>query len=337
MAVTRSTTVELIDLTDAVNKMPRTPTVFDQLLDVTDNGISTTTVQVDVATRNLDLMVAQKRGGERTNVKNASYITKSFVVPFFTLDGAVRPTDVQNLRPAGTANDVETVDNVRMSIMSDIRRYHRALRQKAVAEAIKGLSYVGNDLYPAYNYYTEFGVSATTVPFDFTNAGMDPIAQAEIARRTIVDNAQDEASSYEVICICGYKFFDGLLANPTFREAYTYYLNGQQPLRDRMGGNSIYRQMRHGGITYIEVSAEKVAGTPLIADGAAYFMPMGIPDMFRAFYAPGDLIDEANRPGRELYMIEKRDYRSIKMETETSMIVVNTRPELVIAVDSVFS
>ena len=114
MAVTRTSTVELIDLTDKINKIPRTPSVFDQLLDVSDESVTTTTVQVDVVQRNLDLMVAQRRGGERTNIKNASYITKSFVTPFFTLDGAIKPTDLQNLRQAGTANDVETVDNVRM-------------------------------------------------------------------------------------------------------------------------------------------------------------------------------------------------------------------------------
>lgn len=330
MAVTRNSTVELIDLTDMINKVPRTPTVFDQLLNVVDNSISTTTVQVDVETRNLDLMVAQKRGAERTNIKQAAYVTKSFVVPFFTLDGAVRPTDIQNLRQAGTANDLETVDNVRLNIMQDIRRYHAALRQKAVVEALKGNSYVGNDLYTTYNYYTEFGVTQSTVPFDFTNANMDPIAQAELARRAIVDKAMDNSSGYQIVCLCGYKFFDGLLANPTFREAYTYYLNGKQPLRDRMGGNSNIRQMEHGGITYIDLSVEKLGGVSLIGDNDAYFVPVGIEGMFRAFYAPGDLLDEANKPGKEIYMIEKRDYRSVKMETETAFMVVNTRPELVV-------
>ena len=337
MAVTRTSTVELIDLTDKINKIPRTPSVFDQLLDVSDESVTTTTVQVDVVQRNLDLMVAQRRGGERTNIKNASYITKSFVAPFFTLDGAIKPTDLQNLRQAGTANDVETVDNVRLNIMEDTRRYHKALRQKAVAEAIKGLSYVGNDLYPVYNYYTEFGVSKTTVPFDFTSATMDPMKQAEIARRAIVDNAQDGASGYQIVCLCGYKFFDGLLANPTFREAYQSYLNGAQPLRDRMGGNSNIRQMEHGSIVYIDVSSEKLGGAALLGDNDGYFIPVGIPDMFRAFYAPGDLIDEVNKPGKEIYMIEKRDYRSVKMETETSMIVVNTRPELVVYAQATYA
>ena len=73
MAVTRTSTVELIDLTDKINKIPRTPSVFDQLLNVSDESVTTTTVQVDVVQRNLDLMVAQRRGGERTKLKNASY------------------------------------------------------------------------------------------------------------------------------------------------------------------------------------------------------------------------------------------------------------------------
>lgn len=330
MAVTRTSTVELIDLTDKVNKIPRTPTVFDQLLNISDESVSTTTVQVDVVQRNLDLMVAQRRGGERTNLKNASYITKSFVAPFFTLDGAIKPTDLQNLRQAGTANDVETVDNVRMNIMEDTRRYHKALRQKAVAEAIKGLSYVGNDLYPVYNYYTEFGETQSTVPFDFTSATMDPLKQAEIARRVIVDNAQDGSSSYQIIALCGYKFFDGLLANPAFREAYQSYLNGAQPLRDRMGGNSNIRQMTFGNVVYVDVSSEKLGGASLLGDNDAYMLPVGMQGMFRAFYAPGDLISEVNKPGKELYMIEKRDYRSVKMETETAFIVVNTLPKLVV-------
>lgn len=337
MAVTRKSEVEILDFTTEINKIPRQPTLFDQILNIGDEAISTTTVQVDVVQRNLAQMVASRRGGERTNIAAASYITKSFVPAFFTLDGVIRPTDVQNLRQAGTANDLETVDNVRMKIMEDLRRYHGALRQKAIAEAIKGASYVGNDLYTAYDYYTEFGVTKKTITWDWTSATLDPIAKAEEAWQYVIDNAQDAAGSYELVCLCGKNFFSQLLQNPVFREAYQFYMNGAEPLRTRSGGGSIVRQFSYGNVTYYDMSSQKIGGTPLIADGAAYFLPVGIPDMFTIYHAPGDLIDSANQPGQELYMVEKRDYRSVKIESETSLICVNKRPELCVVVSATYA
>lgn len=337
MAVTRKSEVEILDFTQEINKIPRQPSLFDTLLQVGDESVSTTTVQVDVIQRNLEQMVAARRGGERANIKNAAYVTKSFTVPLFTLDGVVKPTDLQNLRQAGTANDLETVDNVRLKIMQDISRYHGALRQKAIAEAIKGLSYVGNDLYPVYDYYTEFGEAKKTITWDWTSATCDPMALAEEAWQHIVDNAQDGAGSYNVVCFCGKKFFSTLLSNPVFREAYQFYMNGAQPLRERANGGAIARQFEYGNVTYIDVSSQKVGGSPLIADTAAYFLPVGIPDMFKVYHAPGDLIDAANKPGQDMYMIEKRDYRSIKVETDAAMICVNSRPGLVVGVSATYA
>ena len=77
---------------------------------------------------------------------------------------------------------------------------------------------------------------------------------------------------------------------------------------------------------------EDISGN--IPDGEARLVPMGIDSMFQLHFAPADDLAEANTPAQELYMWYKHSayLREEKVESETSMLAVNTRPELVVKV-----
>ncbi len=65
-----------------------------------------------------------------------------------------------------------------------------------------------------------------------------------------------------------------------------------------------------------------------IATGSAYMLPLGISDMFQTHFAPADHKDFANVEAQEMYMFLHEGARHDKVETETSFLTVNTRPEL---------
>ena len=131
-----------------------------------------------------------------------------------------------------------------------------------------------------------------------------------------------------MIAIVGSKFFDGLKDHPLCRAAYSSYASASEPLRNRLGGNLINRSWETEGITYLEDFMGVQLGE--IATGEAYFLPLGIEDMFQEHYAPADHKDYANTEAQEMYMFVEETPRTSQVQTETSFIVVNTRPELVV-------
>lgn len=338
MAIVRGNEFQLLDYTGEINKIPRLWNLLDSLGIFDTEGVQTDFVNVDI-TQDKTLPIGdQRRGGERNF--NAAAQTTPFTLhmPFFPLDDSIRPSDLQNLRQIGTAQDPARVAALRLKIMEQLRRKQGATREKALANALQGLSYAPNGTTTAYNYYTTFGQTQVSVDFDFGNATANPMAKAEIARASIVDNAQDGAGAYTVTAICGPTWFQKLIDHPMVREAYTFFTSTQDPLRSRnaMGSrDGIYRDFIYGDVHYIEYRGS-FAGTALIPADQAFMFPAGIADMFKVFHGPADHLDYVNSVGQELYMFEYREQsgRRMHIESETAMIAVNYRPELVIKLTS---
>lgn len=324
---------QMMDFTVAINKVPRVWSLLDEMNIAETVGISTETASVDVIQERTDTFGDVRRGGPRQFVGAENVITKHLTTPFFALDGAVLPSDVQNLRRFGTENDLTSMGEAVDRIATRIRRYHSALREKALVEAIRGFSFNPNGTTEQYDYYTVFEQTANKkqIPFDLANTATDPMEKAEEVYKHIINNAQDGSSAYEIVCLASSEFFDLLLKNDTLQQAYTYYTSVQEPLRNRQGGGGIIRQFTHGNIRYIDYPAT-FNGARCIPANEAYFFPMGIADMFKVYHAPADHIDYTNTVGQEAYMWIYRDPkgRRIDVESETAMLAVNHRPELVV-------
>lgn len=326
MPTTRKSEFIIQDFTFEINKIPRPWSLVDSMDMFTVNNVVTDTVTVDVTQEKTDVIGDVRRGSDRTKVGPETTIAKPLSVPFFTLDGAVTPVDIQNLRRAGTADDPETLSNAQMKIMERIRRYHGALKEKALVEAILGSTYAPNGTIGTQNYFTTFGTSQVTVDFAFSVGTTDVLGKAEEAWGSIIDNAQDGGTSYEIVALCSPGWFADFISHPKVAGAYEQYAANPNPNRVRVGGQSIYRQFEHGNVLYIEYRGA-FNGTALIPADEAYFMPVGIMDMFNLYYAPSDTLAAVNQPGQELYMqtVESINGRRIDIESETALLAVNSR------------
>lgn len=328
----------LQDFTVAINKIPRAWNLLDSMNIAETVGVTSETVNVDVVTEKTNTFGDARRGGQRNFVEAESVITKPLSIPFFPLDGVVRPTDLQNLRMWGTEDQPQTVNDAVERVMMRLRRYQGAIREKALVEAVKGSAYAPNGTVAAQDYYTIFGETKTQVAFDLTNAAVDVKAKIEEAWGTVIDNADDGASSYEVVALCGTGFFNKLIDNAGAKDAYTYYSSTQEPLRNRQGGGSIYREFVFMNVKFIEYRGA-FNGSALLPTEEAFFFPTGIEDMFKVYHAPADHLDFVNQEGEELYMFLNRasNGRKIDVESETALLAVNHRPNLVIQATSAAS
>jgi len=329
MPTARNGDFEVLDFTGLVDLVPRTHKLISDLnlFDEPVFGVATI-AQVERVTETNDDIQAKPRGADRNFTGRESAIVRNFNIPFFPLDDKIKPKDVQDLRAYGTTDTPQTVEDRVMRSMSRIERSHSNVKEKALYEAIKGNSHSPGWTQGVYDYAVEFGVTSlvTTAPVDFTVLTVDPRDTLEDkARAHIIDEAKDNADSYRVIAIVGRQWFSALISHPLVIDAYSQYSSDQEPLRKRLGGDVINRIFESKGILYLEdISGE-------IATGEAFVLPLGIKNMLQLHYAPADTIEHVNTTAVEMYVFMKSDgHRTETIETETSMIAVNSRPELVV-------
>lgn len=333
MANARNTDFTLVDYTEEINLFPKVWSLVSGMNMFDTHSITTTVAQVEYVQEKLAEIGSRRRGGERNYVTSEDGRTENLNVPFFPLDRGITAADIQNFREYGTGNESKTVTSEVARVMARIRSSQSLLKEKAMALAIQGIGLEGAGVGVDYDYYTVFGQTQQTADVDFTDLTTDPssVIEAE-ARRFIIRNAQDGTDShatYNIVAFCGEDWFSGLIAHPEVEEAYKYYESSQEPLRRRLGmeseGDSV-RVFKFKNVTYIE----DLSGN--FAADEAYILPMNMPEMFRMYVSPADDLMYANTAGQELYLWYKEDdfNRKYKVESESSFLCVNTRPELVV-------
>lgn len=290
----------------------------------------TTAIEIGKEKVNDGLIPARERGGERNFLTMAQPTVKVFRIPFFPLDKNIKAQDIQSFRSfamAGINDQLRTEAEVVNRYMTQILRDVAKTKETIFANAVMGTAYVGTggSVNSAYNWYTEWDATQKVVPIDFASTTVSPAATIEAeARAYIIDTKQDGSTATRIVALCSREFFASLVNSPFVRQAYQYYQGTPNLLRDRLSGNMDVQVFEWNGVTYIE----DIHGN--IPAGEAYVLPMGIADMFQAHYAPADTPELANTVARELYTFMVSEHRQVQLQSEFSLLAVNTRPELVV-------
>ena len=324
-----------LDFSELTELMPRIPKFLGELGLFGDaNYHASTLIEVERVSEGVDDIQAQARGGDRNFSGGENAIQRQIKIPFFPLDtkhfGAV---DIQDMKDFVENPNIPMTMEKRMGrARNRLAKSHAVLRERARYKALKGLSYSPNQASSQYDYADLFSVTAKVKPqitIDFSDVNTDPRTTIEAeARQHIQKYAGDNGDAYQVIAICGSKFFDALKDHPLTREAYSRYSSDSEPLRRRLGGNLINRSWETEGITYLEDFMGQQIGE--IANDEVWFLPLGIEDMFQTHFAPADHEDYANTEAQEMYMFVEEMGRTKQVQSETSFIEVNTRRELVV-------
>lgn len=284
-----------------------------------------TTVIVQREDTSTPVMEARQRQGERNFITSTGQLAVPFLIPFFNLDRNIKAVDVQNWRSFLEADTPRTVEQEVQTYMRRIRDVHTKTKEKIFTEALLGRSYAQPSAQSVYNYYDVWGVTQQVVEVDFASTTVDPSSQLESqARAFIIDTKGNGTTFTNIWALCGREYFQALVDNAFVRTAYAFYTQGVNPIRDRLSGNSDARRFEFRGITYIE----DIYGN--IPTNEAIIFPGGIEGMFQAAYAPADTLDAANQLAQEAYVFYYEDRRTARIESEFSLLAVNTRPELVV-------
>lgn len=329
----------LVNFTPLMTLAPRIENIFEKMgifsVDFSDED----KVEFERILTGYDEMYAVARGADRQVAGDDQAKTAILKMPFFTLDKVIKPKDVHALREFATATDPATVESKARKVIARIQKSHSRLHQKIMYQCLKGSTYAqdkaGNpvpNLQKTYQAMFEvadadmFNATAGGAKsYDLTNAANNPSDEFELVRKHVIDKAGDEGDNYEIVGILGSDAFTALKNHPDYVEAYANFASEEEPLRRRLGGLSNNRVLRWQGITYIEdISGE-------IPSDEGYFFPMGFDEMFQLMYGKSDTLDAENglEDIAEAYLYVTTERRRQIVESEASIVAVNSRPELI--------
>lgn len=290
---------------------------FERRIDGTDTMYS--------VARDADRQTAGDNGAEQAHLE----------LPFFTLDKSIKQTELLNLRKFGT-QEWETVADKVAEFVARIQRGHALNIKKAMYTALKGSGYApdqnGNPRPNlARNYQTVWnvpnsemfnGAAGGAKTYDLTDQTANPANEFELFRQHVVAVAGDEGDNYEIVMLLGSTAFSRLKDHSDYVDAYANYSSEVEPARRRLGGLSNTRILSWQGVTFIEdISGE-------IATNEGYIFPLGM-NLFEMRFGPRNTVNGQNEAIQQAYLYTMESLRASRYESETCVLAVVTRPELV--------
>jgi Phage major capsid protein E len=286
--------------------------------------LNTDTLQIARTTNN-DYALTDVPWG--TRVKNHLLGGKAVLtlsVPHFGGEDAILPRDVKgkfDWEDLVSTTRPQTVQRFVARKMAAAKRTIANTWMKGQMQLINlGTTYAPNGTVVA-NYFTEFGVTQSSLAITLSNQNLDPKPAIKAIIRNIQDNFQGGFVPSRFVGLCDRGFFDDLEGHAFVRDAVKYFEQDQsvEILTGRLGTKGYnldarYQALNYGGVTWICAAAGEIT-----ANEARVF-PVDVPDMFVQFFAPSeenfDIVnDEALEAYYFEYMSERRDRVDIHYET----------------------
>ncbi len=320
----------MVSLTKSINLLPNNYGRLREMNLMPGKGVRTRSIIVEEQNGILTLLQTQPVGSPGLQNKMGKRNVRNFTIPHIPLDDVILPDEYQGVRAFGQENDMAAVAQVVNDHLQTMRNKHAITLEHLRMGALKGVI-LDADASTLYNLYTEFGITAKTVDFEFET---DPLADIAVkcreVHRHIEANLMGEIMG-GVHCLCSPEFFDGLVANDSVKEAYLNYSEAAQ----RIGGDN-RKGFKFVGITFEEYvgSAPDAAGTVrrFIAANDAHFFPTNTMSTFETLYAPADFIETANTLGLEVYAKqEPRKFgRGVDLHTQSNPLPICYRPGVLV-------
>jgi len=327
-----SNNFEVVDYTQELALVPASNTLLNDSGLFQNEFLSTRTATFEEQNGTLALIADTAWGAKPNTLNGEVRKIHSFNIGRHPVVEALAPSDLQSKSAYGNLTAPETEAAALARKMLKIRKSfdvtHEISRFKTIVD---GAAYFPGTSGIVHNFYTDFGITRKVIDFALGTAGTDVLAKVEEAIAHIQDNMFNDSMPNGITCYASPEFFSALIAHNKIQAAYTYYASVQEPLRQRLGGLSMYRTFYYMNVTFIEVRSS-LGGIRQIPAKEAYFVPNGVDGMFMSYYAPMEKMEFVNTTAQEMYMLTYRDPKGngIDIEAESNYIDVLRRPALVV-------
>lgn len=333
-----------IEITPAINVVPNRYFLMDQLGLFNEVRLTQKHALVPVFTENLGGALEDYNWGEKSQTltpDNKQYMRID--IPHFPASYAITPQDVEGIAAWAQVyqgNDLETVAAVRQRKLEKARKAHAWVREVSRMHLLTTGGVYAPRGTVTQNFYQEFGVSRTQIATDLA-ATTSPDAEINTVVSGLQDNLQTGSVPTRFIALCSPSYFSALISNAYISDVLKAQLMGgvQNMLLNRQTGGVpgvpanqqvMYRSFEYQGVTFYEVRPQ--SGQTFIPEGTAFFMPLGVDDLFTTYYATANKFSTVNTVASESYAWEFRDPKDeiIEVETETNLLNFVSRPQEIV-------
>lgn len=321
--VFKSDAFSVIELTEAINKVPFQPKRLGELGLFESRGITTTTVSIEEQHGKLALIPAAARGTMPTVNTKRGRNMRSISVPHLPQNDAVMADEVQGIRAFGEEDAVEAVNDVVNDKLEALRANHEATHEYHRCGAIQGIVLDADGATPLYNIFDLFGITETEVTMDLTG-DEDAIKLGVLTVQRHIEDSLGADTYVNIRAICGNDFFDTLITSVAAKAAYNRWQDGQffrEQQRSKKGG------FEFCGCTW-ENYRGKIGSVDFIPSDTCRFVVEGVKGLFKQYNAPAPFIETVNTIGKPFYAKQepmKFDV-GIELHTQSNPLFLCTRP-----------
>lgn len=311
-------------LTASINEQPVVPGRIGSLNLFDEEGISTTTVQIEKDGDTLALVPAGQRGQPALVVQGG----KRQMIPFNTIHLPERATinadEIQGIRAFGSETELDAVQTVVNKRLAKMRRQLDATHEFHRIGAIKGLILDADGNTVLLNIFDRFGLSQQTFDFELDVAA----TELRLKCNDLLDLIEDALFGQTftgVRILCGKEFWRKLIVHKAVKETY---LNTQMAASLRGDPREAFE---FGGCVF-ERYRGKVGSIAFVGDSEAYAVPEGVPELFITRYAPADYMETVNTNGLPYYSKQERMPfdKGVHLESQSNPIHLCTRPRAIV-------
>lgn len=313
----------LVNMTQAINDAPHQPTRISDLKLFSEEGITTTSLSIESVGTTLALVPAGQRGSSPEVVVGDKRKLISVNTIHLPQRATILADEVQNVRAFGTESELETVQNIVNKRLAKMRRNLDTTIEYQRMGAIKGQVLDSDGSTVLLDMFDTFGVSQTTHVMALGTTSTKVRNKVVEAKRKI-ENALGALTYSGLRVLCSAGFFDALVGHDSVAAAYERWMSGEFLREDQRSG------FYFAGVFWEEYRG-KVGSINFIADGSAYMIPEGVPDLFVTNYAPADYMETANTIGLPYYAKQElvRMNKGVEIEAQSNPISICTRPAAV--------
>mgnify|MGYP006368920437 FL=1 len=310
----------VVSLTKAIEDTPFVPGRVGQLGIFSEEGVSTTSISIEKVGSTVSLVPAASRGSSGRPMGNDKRQMIPFTATHLPQRASILADEVQNLRAFGSESEVETAQRLMNRKLAKMRRDLDTTIEYQRIGAIKGSILDSDGTTELLNLHTAFGTSVTSHSLVLGTAGT-LVRNKVIEARRKMEAALGGLTYSGARVLCSASFFDTLVGHGKVEAAFDRYMNGEFLREDQRGG------FYFAGVFWEEYRGQ-VGATKFIADGEAWMVPEGVPDLFVTNYAPADYMETVNTLGQAYYAKqEPKDFnKGIDVETQSNPIHICTRP-----------
>ena len=343
LSIVQGNPYEYQDVSASTQKGPVVPKLLTALF----GGTGDTTGMTNVFVFDKITDTAQVPSGKRYDQKGPVDIIKDdaaqfyYGIPSFGLRLNIAPKDYANRRIPGTTNLMDEAYLVAKMTQKADKAWmlHDELGFMSLLTTDKNR--IDGGPFTEYNFYTELmgGARDSATSMELDNTSADQIALLRNEKKllqTTLAAYGDNATA--IIVICGDTFFEQALdieRNESLGRPLKSTIDlASMEVDTSDWGSSTFRydwfKQQQTGLILINYGAEIISGTKLIADTAAYMLPVGVSNFMGRAYSPAQTRSFVNTEALKRYSWVKEDeFQGVTMFQEENKLFYNKKPDLI--------